>query len=142
MSRTTLIAGIAAALLIVGCGRGPKLGDVEGVVTLDGKPVPYAVVIFVPQNVNPRVPSFGATDATGKYSLVISRDRRGAVLAEHEVQILTEKMSKRELQDLKETGAQVNTEFVPIPKKYRADGALKAEVKGGMNQIDFQLTSQ
>ena len=140
--RTLYIASVLLGVLFVpGCGRGPKIGHVNGTVTLDGKPVPNATVIFVPRHAKPRSPSYGWTDDAGRYRLAYSRNRLGAIPTEHVVQIVTEKPSKQELRKLKENGSPAPV-HVPIPQKYANDGALIAVVAKGHNEINFDLTSK
>src|SRR5690606_23808547 len=45
-----LFVGLAAMLLLAGCGGadGPELASVSGTVTLNGQPLPHAVVQFQP----------------------------------------------------------------------------------------------
>lgn len=122
----------------VGCGPGgPPLANVTGTVTLDGKPVPNALVTFNSMAENGS-PSFGKTDKQGRYALEFSTDRKGALLGQHEVEITTQKISKSELPD---DGSVKETEFVAIPKHYTR-GTLTAEVKSGSNVCDFALSSK
>jgi hypothetical protein len=133
---------LVAALLLCagGCGGdGPGLATVSGTVTLDGQPVPAAVLTFIPQAPDSS-PSYGRTDAEGKYSLMFTRSKEGAMLGKHRVEIETQKISADEAADMKAEGREVPA-YVAIPKKYREPGALTAEVKSGGNQIDFTLTS-
>jgi hypothetical protein len=50
--------------------------------------------------------------------------------------------SKDQIEDFKAQGLNV-PEYTPVklPKKYRSDGALSAEVAKGKNDISFELTS-
>lgn len=72
---------------VTGCGGGSELdvGEVTGVVTLDGKPLPNAVVTFVPKAGGPS--GVGTTDAEGKYQL-LTVEEAGAVVGEHLVSIV------------------------------------------------------
>jgi hypothetical protein len=56
------------AIVVGGCDRGPKLYQVTGTVTLDGKPVPDAAIMFY-QEKGTRPPS-GTTDASGNFRLL------------------------------------------------------------------------
>ena len=59
---------LAVSMAVVcGCSRGPAFQYVEGVVTLDGKPVEGAMVSFMPSG--PGVAAAGTTDANGVYRL-------------------------------------------------------------------------
>lgn len=62
------------SLLVAGCGKGgepaPKLVPVTGKVTLDGKPLKGATVIFVPQGSTKGDGSFAVTNDAGEFTLV------------------------------------------------------------------------
>ena len=141
--RTLLLSTVAAGLtsLLAGCGSsGPELTDVTGKITLDGQPVVACNVTFVPTGGGS--PSYGKTDSKGEYRLMYTRDKYGAMLGQHSVTLETQKLSKSEKEELRSAGEDVPSDSVTIPKKYREDGALTAEVKSGKNKIDFDLKSE
>lgn len=112
-----------------GCGGGgntPELGEVEGVVTLDGKPLPEAQVDFIPAAGRP---SMAETDANGKYRLQYTADNEGAIVGPHTVKIHTA------------VDGRVDRQEELVPPRYHADTELKADVKAGSNEINFDLTS-
>ena len=124
-------------VFVAGCGSsGQQLGAVTGTVTLDGKPVPGALVTFISKEPG-GTSSYGRTDANGKYRLEFTTDQFGAMVGGHDVTIVTTRVSK---EDESDTGMVVKTEFVPIPIHY-ARGALTVEVKSGSNVHDFALTT-
>lgn len=91
MAPDSLLLWLCAILLIVtGCSRGPeKMGQVEGVVTLDGKPVSDVEVVFLP---DPESGTRGHrsacyTDKDGHYSLRTDKGIEGAVVGTHHVLI-------------------------------------------------------
>ena len=123
--------------IVTGCGSsGPQLGAVTGIVTLDGKPVPGALVTFISKEPD-GTSSYGKTDANGKYQLEFTTEKFGAMLGAHDVTIVTKRVSESDEPD---TGTVMKFEFVPIPTHY-ARGALTAEVKSGSNVHDFALTT-
>jgi hypothetical protein len=65
-----LLLLLALTGLASGCG-GPKLGGVEGVVTLDGTPLPEVQVVFVPEpgSAEGVGNAVGRTDSAGHYRL-------------------------------------------------------------------------
>jgi hypothetical protein len=89
--RTWLGLILLAPWLAAGCG-GPKLGQVEGVVLIDGKPVKDILVTFIPNsNENTVGPnSTAVTDENGHYQLVCddSARRPGAVIGAHRVTLI------------------------------------------------------
>ena len=131
MRSLTLVSSVClSALCFAGCGgksakKLPELGAVTGVVELDGKPVPDAIVMFEPKG-SGTLASAG-TDTTGKYQLMYRPDVAGAALGEHVVRI-----SKREGDAGPET----------LPKKFNDKTELTANVQAGANTIDFKLHSK
>jgi hypothetical protein len=122
--------------LCLGCRgpEGPEVANVSGTVTLDGQPLPQANLTFVPQAGGS--PSFGGTNAEGKYRLLYSADRTGAMLGKHDVTI-----ELREPETGDDDKPKVKSD-VKLPAKYRQKGTLTAEVKQGANTIDFPLESK
>lgn len=120
-------AGMLAAL---GCNSEnlPNLGKVTGKITFDGKPLNNAIVEF--DRVDASVaPAFGKTDTEGKYELYYSRAAKGATVGEHKVLVTA-------FADAGESG-KATKEFVPA--KYNVMSELKATVKRGANEINFDL---
>jgi len=124
---------VASMLALVGC-RGeavPGLGRVAGTITMDGKPIAEASVMF--EGAKPgEPPSLSKTDANGHYELYYSRGHKGATIGEHAVYIST----YREATD---DNPQGNKET--IPARYNGKSELKAVVNRGQNKIDFALQS-
>jgi hypothetical protein len=92
--RTVFCAGLALAVLATaGCGGGPKIAEVSGVVTLNGKPYPGAIVSFQPvgtkENPNPGRGSVGETDENGRFTLTYDGEESGALVGKHRVRIFT-----------------------------------------------------
>ena len=128
---TVLIGGslVAVCALLAGCKSDrPTLGTVSGTVTLDGRPLPRAVVTFIPET-DGRA-SMGTTDDEGRFELVYLREERGAIVGEHRVRI-------RKI-PTEEEGRVAN----PLPRKYDASTELTASVQKGENTIDFELSSR
>jgi hypothetical protein len=122
------VAGWASLLLVAGttgCGGSasgvPELASVEGRVTLAGKPLPEAVVIFEPTT---GAISTGVTDAEGYFKLLYSGNRAGAVVGRHTV-----KISKFD----GEAGDEL------IPRQYNDASTLIQEVSQGPNDVLISL---
>src|SRR5688572_3610664 len=106
----------AMVLLMLGCGQsGPDVAPVKGRVTLDGKPLETADVVFQPVDGEP--PSTGRTDAEGRYELLYKRGITGARLGEHTVRI--------------EFTSNIVKNPPNIPVRYNTGSELRAEVKSG-----------
>jgi hypothetical protein len=111
-------------LLLTGCEQtGPEVAPVKGRVTLDGRPLANAVVQFQPDE--GKRPSGGGTDENGDYQVYYKRGMSGARVGQHTVRIL----------------AQVEPQAPVIPDRYNKQSELRAEVKPGPNEINFDLKS-
>ena len=122
-------------LSFCGCStESDKVGVVEGVVTLDGKPVDRATITFYPTSGRS---SGGYTDNNGRYSLKYTRSEKGAIIGEHKVTISSE------LEQDYMGGADTEQRDESMPPKYldRRKTDLTATVERGKNTIDFDLKS-
>ena len=122
------LLALACSLLAfsVGCGGSsdqPELGDVSGVVTLDGKPVVGVNVVFKPDMGRAAAAN---TDAEGKYTLQYLDGVEGCKLGPNTVSFDWP------------PGA---TNAVGIPAKYNSDAAFKFDVKSGSNTFDLKMES-
>jgi hypothetical protein len=81
-----------AALVSAGCNSRtagyPPLGQVSGVVTSGGQPLPNITVTFQP--VAGGRSSAGTTDASGRYTLAYTDAAKGAMVGEHAVLLAEE----------------------------------------------------
>ncbi len=104
----------------------PPLEVVTGTVTLDGQPLPHAVVTFVPQDEwkPDELPaeSIGVTDKEGKFELEYAKDLKGAALGNYFVRIMSSETN--------------------IPTQYNVKSELKFTVKEGTNDPEFKLLSK
>ena len=108
-------------LLAVGCGGpGYPLAKVSGTVSMNGKPLPGAILMFSPSEGQPGPSSSGKSDSEGNFELMtIDLDHPGAVPGQHRVTITTATASGDDER------AKISREIVP--PKYR-DGSFKFEV--------------
>jgi len=143
--RLLLLCGFA---ILAGCSSGPKIVQVSGRVTWDdGKPVANAWVLFKPMgsrdNPNPGQTSTGRTDADGKYTLYIEKDRPGAVAGKHRVEITSVQRLDLPTPETSETGSPDEApppDKEQIPDVYNEKSTLEFVVPdGGTDQANFQL---
>lgn len=150
--------GLLAAGLLTGCsGGGPDLSRISGVVTVDGKPYPNALVSFQPvgskDNANPGKGSMGVTDEHGKYVLLYDGKREGAVIGSHLVRISTMpgKGTKEDPNIDKSLGTPdgseppkgANLEFDPIPMEWNEHSSKTFEVvAGGTDKANFDIVTK
>jgi hypothetical protein len=134
-----------AALGALGCGaQEPKFASVSGKVTLDGEPLPNALVTFQPvaqkKGVNPGPASTGRTNAKGEYTLqVVGRPETGALVGKHRVLITAYKGEVPAATD------DAKPEMPPqlVPERYNAATTLTVEVPAeGTEKANFDLTTK
>jgi hypothetical protein len=112
--------------LPMGCGgHGPELCDVQGIISLDGKALAGATVIFEPK-AGGRASS-GRTDALGHYRLIYIRETKGALIGSHIVKIFT---------------ASEDNPKERLPARFNDKSMLTAELTRGDNICNFSLTSK
>jgi hypothetical protein len=136
-TRSLLLLGL---VLVLGCGD-PKRASVSGSVTLDGKPLPNALVSFQPVGegqVAPGPGSTGRTDEKGEYTLQVSGGGKGAVVGWHEVKISCPVGGGPSNPDEDRRTPQKDR----VPPRYKRKSALKFEVKPGSNTADWPLTTK
>ena len=112
--------------VVAGCSKGgPQIAPVHGRVTLDGRPLANADVMFQPEGAQRA--SAGRTNLEGRYELAYKRGQMGAMVGPNTARIL------------------ISTELVknppPIPDRYAVKSELHPEVKPGDNEFNFDLTS-
>ncbi|WP_197443793.1 carboxypeptidase-like regulatory domain-containing protein [Maioricimonas rarisocia] len=134
-----MLLSAAVAVALVGCTRSdlPTLGDVNGVVTLDGNPLPEAVVNFTPTSGGR--PSTGTTDENGYYSLLYLEGVDGAIVGEHAVTV--EPITTEEMDDYDEENPEAGGTPPPQLPDSAYDGSIKKEVAEGSNEIDIELSN-
>jgi len=136
----------ALSLLLAGCSSEYQVASVSGRVTVDGKPVERAAVMFQPVappgNPNPGPGSYGISDADGRYTLkLIGKESAGAVVGKHKVRIENYTDPGDPTDDRPRPRAKP---AIPIPSKYnRIDSLLEFDVPSkGTEQADFDLKSK
>jgi hypothetical protein len=101
---------------------------VSGKVTLDGRPLADAVVVFTPilKGKEGKPQSSGTTDADGSFTLHVDKKRKGAIVGPHRVTI-SRKIKGREF----------------IPARYNVKTTLTFEVpKKGVAEANIDLASR
>jgi hypothetical protein len=147
---------LAFSLLLVGlagCGEGGDRVDVEGVVTLDGQPMPGVHLTFDQPELSPNqnVGYIGKTDDAGRYSLrPMIGDGFGAPPGKYRVS-LTTAVSDPSQPAQAPSSTKASTPFYPespppppekIPLAYRG-GKLTFEVPpDGTEEANFDLKSK
>ena len=138
-----LLVGVALALAS-GCG-GQRFAPVAGRITLNGKPLANAQIVF---NMIPREGSIesapsavGTTNQNGEYTLRVSQTQTGAPVGKHRVAI-----SAMSTQANPDSDAPVAPGAAPrniVPSRYNDKTELICEVSAsGNDHADFELKAR
>jgi hypothetical protein len=138
-----LILGCAIVSLL-GCSDSNKLVPVSGKVTLNGKTLPNATVMFQPMGEPGSIVagegSAGKTNQQGEFILKSSTGKNGALVGKHRVSIsaLDPKIGKHDTRPPRGGWPRADK----VPSRYNAKSELTSDVgPGGTNTADFDLTS-
>jgi len=129
----------AAILVLGGCGQQGRLTTVpvRGTVTLDGKPLPYGQVLFMPDN--GRVAKGEIVD--GRFTLGTYSASDGAVLGKHRVSVTARKPVETNLNDPLAV-PQYNPSLIPERYSDPATSGLVFEVTADGNEFHIELSSK
>ena len=120
-----------------GCG-GPYDASVEGMVTLDGSPVPSGAVAFIPTGGGP--PGYALSDQSGRYEVFTGREA-GLPSGEYSVTVVAREEPKEKR--TKDGGPPPPGKRL-TPAWYGSSTAspLRFTVEPGSNDIQIDLTSE
>ena len=120
---------------LAGCSAsGPEIAYVSGRVTMDGKPLPNAAVVFVPENGRP---AGARTDEDGNYVLNFAQGRKGAIPGNATVRIMTFRDA-----DQDENGQTIPGSPETVPSRYNAESTLTFNVEPKKSNVaNFELES-
>ena len=144
--RAWLLPTLLALGAMAGCKKGPSMPTqypVTGTVTLDGKPLSAAGIMFLPRGETRGTGAFGVTDEQGKYTLKTDYGGPGAPQGEYAVTI--SRVANRDgtpyvpKPDVAEAGER---ETLPGHYSDSMKTVLSAEVPEGGKTIDFALKSK
>lgn len=137
---------LAAGAFVVGCGSNyPETVAVTGTVTIDGKPVPEAIVTFLPTD--GRRSGTGYTDSNGRFELTTFAPDDGAVPGSHEVAVNPTEAPPMPGESVAPDGTPLPSARgykPPFPAKYGnpKQSGFKAEVDpDGENDFTFEMKS-
>jgi hypothetical protein len=140
--RARLVLGFAMALAL-GCGSN-KYAPVSGKVTLNGKPLPKAHVMFSPVgkpgSIEAGEGSAGTTNEKGEFTLKSSTGKNGALVGDHQVSISALEAQVGDRDTRPPRGGPPMTD--KVPSRYNSKSELTFSVpSGGSNKADFDLKS-
>ncbi|CAN5452993.1 hypothetical protein BH11PLA2_BH11PLA2_27620 [soil metagenome] len=138
-----VLVGIIA-IAFTGCDSAPRFAAVSGRITLDGKPVANAIVMFQPippagKAVAAAAGSNGKTNANGEFTLRGTAGEAGAWVGKHTVMI--ELGGDDTSSEVRPRGGKPQVSL--IPGKYNTQTTLTFEVpKEGTTTANFELDSK
>jgi hypothetical protein len=145
--RLVTALSLGALVGLSGCTSGPEFAEVEGVVSLRGKPLPEVEIVFSPMTERGTTGPTAAcvTDAQGRYRLKCERaGRTGALVGTHRVVIrdIAAMPPPPGLEILDEKGQQYQPKPLRVPDRYT--DLLKTpfqnvEVHSGKQTLDYDL---
>lgn len=138
-----IVFPLLLSVLLAGCGSGgPELTPVSGTVTLDGKPLAEAGVLFTPQEGGR--PASGSTDAEGRFTLTTKTSGDGAMLGMNQVAVSKVVFAQSPAADGAPNPSAAMRPQSLIPVRYGdvKTSGLTVEVKPGMEPVKLELTSK
>lgn len=135
--RRLSVAALLPLLLLAGCNSNPKTLRVTGSVKQAGKPVPDLFVHFEPREGRP---SWGITDAEGRFTLSYEQKRPGAIPGKHHVWFEYRPRDPKQDMDYRNGTLKLAPEFTAILTKYnQKDSPLNYEIASDGQVIDILL---
>jgi hypothetical protein len=116
-----------ALTALTGCDSRPTRVPVSGKVLIDGQPLKFGGVTFVPEGGRS---SSGALDQDGKFSLTCLTPNDGALIGKHQIQVIA-------TETINDTTIRIHA-----PKKYGElqSSGLSEEIKGPTDTVVINLT--
>ncbi len=120
--RVSAVWRVVSLVLVAACGLGCAKGPTEdlvlvsGTITLDEKPLEGATVAFIPEKSKQTQPSWGFSDAAGKYHLKTAEGYDG--ISHGEYRIVVSKLTMQDGSPIpkgSQTGGADGLEIVPFP---------------------------
>lgn len=124
------LAVACAMLPCSGCGRTGT--HIEGKVAFGGQPVAAGSIAFVPLDSSGQ--PFGDSIVNGAYKV---DPKRGPAPGKYKVEVRWPKPTGKKVKA--EDGAMQDDYAESLPKKFHDQTTLTAEVKTGLNKLDFDL---
>jgi hypothetical protein len=132
---------VAVCVLNAGCGKKGEhpTAKVQGKVTLNGDPLKFGSLLFVPEGNFPSAE--GNIRPDGTYDLGTYDTADGAVIAKHKVMITARIAAGAALPEEAVKGAAGTVSAIPERYGDLEKSGLVADVKAGTNTINFELVS-
>ncbi len=123
-------------MLFAGCSG---LVAVQGVVTLDGQPLPNAKVMFMPAAGGR--PAEGTTDAAGKFRLTTNSPHDGAAAGEYVVSVTARTIEYESKPGTEQGFVEKAIWLAPERYSHPSQSGLKATISPQQPQVTIELKS-
>jgi hypothetical protein len=131
------LAGVVACVLITGCG-GTYNASAEGMVTLDGNPVPRGTVTFYPSAPGPS--AYARIEEDGSYFVRTGREE-GLPAGDYEVTVIANELPSV-MQTAQGGPPPAGKPITPLWYRTKQTSGLKFKIEPGSNAINLDLKSQ
>lgn len=142
ISRRCILVFVLFVVGVAGCGEKVERAEVTGVVMLDGKPMPDALVEFLPdpeQKTHGPV-SAATTDEQGRFRLLGYDQRDGAVIGSHRVMVQDRRSIPQAVTDFtKVKPPPVQPSRISSIYGSAASTPLKQEIKPGKQDLTLEV---
>lgn len=146
--KLSLFALLALIAFIPACGGGAiKTEGVTGTITLDGNPLPFASIRFIPLD-GTGSESYGQSDSTGVYKLQtqLGKANAGTTPGKYQVAVTCyeEVGTGKFMKDEDGNEIEITEEVSALPAKYNdpTTSGIEVEVTKGSNKINLELVSE
>jgi hypothetical protein len=140
-ARRKLWVAILLPLALAGCSRrdydGPRRFPLAGKVTIDGEPVDFGSISFLPASEGGGRVSGGLIEK-GSYAVP---EEQGANAGKHRVEIRWRKLTGKKVRD-PDSGEMYDERKEGLPTRFHAESELTAEVSAEQTTFDFDLKSK
>jgi hypothetical protein len=119
---------VFSVIVTCGCSSKPQMGDVQGTVTVNGRPLSDGAVRFIP--VDGTTPTTGGTIRDGKFRVAVP-------VAKQRVEISANAVD-REKTPPNATNDQIVMKKL-VPARYNSESKLEIDVVAGLNEPVYEL---
>ncbi len=128
------LAALGGLLVFAGCNSGPKVVKISGVATHKGVPVPSLRINFQPESGRP---SWGDTDANGRFTLEYDADTKGAVIGTHTVSAAHQPSSPDEEMGLVKPHPAIKAVTAKYSDMWKSP--MKVEITGPTDNLELKF---
>ena len=135
----SIAAFATACMMISGCDSKPARYPLQGRITVDGKPLIFGSIVFVPEGAGPKA---AATIHNGEYQV---ESQRGPLSGSMIVEIRAPKLptDKPLPEDTEKLIYDTVNAAETLPPRYNRESELRAEVTAaGPNEFNFDLQTK